>query len=65
MMRAGEAGGILDDILKKLATQIEKQASIRKKIKSASTYPVVIFFCYHHRLLRHDGLCCAKARCDS
>jgi type IV pilus assembly protein PilC len=42
MVRAGEAGGILDEILKRLATQLEKDASIRKKIKSAMTYPVVI-----------------------
>lgn len=43
MVRAGEAGGILDEILKKLAAQIEKDASIRKKIKSAMAYPIVIF----------------------
>lgn len=43
MIKAGEAGGILDEILKKLATQIEKDASIRKKIKSAMAYPTVIF----------------------
>ncbi len=42
MVRAGEAGGILDEILKRLASQVEKDASIRKKIKSASAYPVVI-----------------------
>lgn len=42
MVRAGEAGGILDDILKKLATQVEKDASIRKKIRSAMAYPIVI-----------------------
>ena len=42
MVRAGEAGGILDDILKKLATQVEKDASIRKKIHSAMAYPIVI-----------------------
>ena len=42
MVRAGEAGGILDDILKKLATQQEKDASIRKKVKSASTYPIIL-----------------------
>lgn len=42
MVRAGEAGGILDDILKRLAHQQEKQASMRKKIKSASTYPMVL-----------------------
>lgn len=42
MTRAGEEGGILDDILKRLATQVEQDASIRKKIKSAMMYPVVI-----------------------
>jgi len=43
MVRAGEAGGILDEILKRLAAQVEKDASIRKKIKSAMAYPAVIF----------------------
>jgi type IV pilus assembly protein PilC len=43
MVRAGEAGGILDEILKRLAAQVEKDATIRKKIKSASAYPTVIF----------------------
>ncbi len=42
MVQAGEAGGILDDILKRLALQTEKDATIRKKIKGAMTYPVVI-----------------------
>ena len=42
MVRAGEAGGILDDIMKRLATQVEKDASIRHKIKGAMAYPMVI-----------------------
>lgn len=42
MVRAGEAGGILDDILKRLALQQEKNASIKKKVKSAMTYPLVL-----------------------
>lgn len=42
MVRAGEEGGILDEILKRLATQVEGDASMRKKIKSAMMYPVVI-----------------------
>ncbi len=42
MVRAGEAGGILDEIMKRLATQVEQDASMRKKIKSASMYPMVI-----------------------
>lgn len=42
MVRAGEEGGILDEILKRLATQVEMDASIRKKVKSASAYPMVL-----------------------
>lgn len=42
MVRAGETAGILDDILKRLALQQEKNASIRKKVKSAMTYPMVL-----------------------
>lgn len=42
MVRAGEEGGILDEILKRLALQVEQDASIRKKIKSAMMYPMVI-----------------------
>jgi type IV pilus assembly protein PilC len=44
MVRAGEAAGILDDILKRLAAQQEKATAIRKKIKSAMTYPMVLIF---------------------
>lgn len=43
MVRAGEAGGILDTILKKLALQQEKDARIRGKFKSAMTYPAILF----------------------
>lgn len=42
MVRAGESAGILDDILKRLATQQEKNATIRKKVKSAMSYPMVL-----------------------
>lgn len=42
MVRAGEAGGILDEILKRLSLQIERDSSMRKKVRSAMAYPVVI-----------------------
>lgn len=42
MVRAGEAAGILDDILKRLAAQQEKNATIRKKVRSAMAYPTVL-----------------------
>src|SRR3990167_8108618 len=42
MVRAGEAGGILDEILNKLAVQQEKDAHIRAKFKGAMTYPIIL-----------------------
>lgn len=42
MVRAGEAAGILDDILKRLAYQQEKSTTLRKKIRSAMAYPTVL-----------------------
>jgi type IV pilus assembly protein PilC len=42
MVEAGEAGGILDVILLRLATYIEKAEALRRKVKSAMTYPVVV-----------------------
>lgn len=42
MVRAGEEGGILDEVLKRLAIQQEKDAAVKGKIKGALTYPSVI-----------------------
>ncbi len=42
MVAAGEAGGILDTILQRLAVYMEKFAKIKKQIKSAMIYPAVI-----------------------
>lgn len=42
MVEAGEAGGILDTILQRLAQYIEKAAGLKKKVKSAMVYPGVI-----------------------
>jgi type IV pilus assembly protein PilC len=43
MVAAGEAGGILDTILLRLAVFLEKAESLRRKIKGAMIYPSVIF----------------------
>jgi type IV pilus assembly protein PilC len=45
MAQAGEAGGVLEDALMRVADQLEKDASLRRQIKSAMVYPalVVIF----------------------
>ena len=42
MAKAGEAGGVLDDVLLKLADTIEKEVELRRQIKSAMTYPIVV-----------------------
>jgi len=42
MVRAGEIGGILDEVLNRLATQLEKEDSIRRAVKSAMVYPIMI-----------------------
>jgi type IV pilus assembly protein PilC len=42
MVAAGEAGGILDTILNRLATYIEKAMKLKKKVKGAMVYPAVV-----------------------
>src|SRR5688572_28831702 len=42
MIAAGEAGGILDTILKRLATYIEKAVKLKGQVKSAMIYPTAI-----------------------
>ncbi len=42
MVRAGELGGILDEVLNRLATQLEKDDAIRRAVKSAMVYPMFI-----------------------
>jgi type IV pilus assembly protein PilC len=42
MVRAGEIGGVLDSVLLRLADTIEKQVELRRKVKSAMTYPAVV-----------------------
>jgi type IV pilus assembly protein PilC len=43
MVKSGEVGGVLDSVLKRLADTLEKQVELRRKIKSAMSYPVVVF----------------------
>ena len=42
MVQAGEAGGILDQIMNRLATQVEKDSQIKGKLRGALIYPAVI-----------------------
>jgi type IV pilus assembly protein PilC len=42
MVRAGEAAGMLDEVLLRVAEMLEKDVKLRAKIKSAMTYPVIV-----------------------
>jgi type IV pilus assembly protein PilC len=42
MAQAGETGGVLEDALMRVADQLEKDASLRRQIKSAMVYPILV-----------------------
>src|ERR671916_1706553 len=42
MVKAGEIGGILDGVLLRVADQLERDQDLRRKIRSAMTYPIVV-----------------------
>ena len=42
MTRAGETGGVLEESLLRVADQLEKEESLRRQVKSAMAYPIVI-----------------------
>lgn len=42
MVEAGELGGVLDEVLERLADHLEREHEVNEKIKSAMTYPLVV-----------------------
>ena len=42
MVRAGETSGMLDDVLERVATYLEKTAALNRKVKSSLIYPAVV-----------------------
>ncbi len=44
MVKAGEASGMLDVVLMRVATSLEKSEEIKGKVKSAMIYPTIVFF---------------------
>jgi len=42
MLQVGEAAGVLDTVLQRLSTYIEKSSSLKRKVKSAMVYPLTI-----------------------
>ncbi|MEQ1821474.1 MAG: type II secretion system F family protein [Fimbriimonadaceae bacterium] len=43
LIRAGEVGGVLEESLQRLAHFLEKDVELRRKVKAAMTYPVLVF----------------------
>src|SRR5205085_6736189 len=44
LVRAGEVGGVLEESLQRLSQFLEKDVELRRKVKSAMTYPVIVMF---------------------
>ena len=42
MVKAGEAGGVLDGVLLRLAAFLERELALRQKVKTATTYPILL-----------------------
>lgn len=42
MIRAGELGGVLDDVLERIAALVERDRAARKRVAAAMTYPVIV-----------------------
>ncbi len=44
LVRAGEVGGVLEEALQRLSHFLEKDMELRRKVKAAMTYPVIVLF---------------------
>jgi type IV pilus assembly protein PilC len=42
MVRVGEVGGMLEGVLLRITDQVEKEADLRRKVKSAMIYPIIV-----------------------
>jgi type IV pilus assembly protein PilC len=42
MVRSGETGGVLESVLERLADNLEREVSLRNRVRSAMTYPIVV-----------------------
>ncbi len=61
MVEAGESSGTLDTVLDRVATQIEKETQIKRRVKGAMVYPSVVLVFRHarahvHAPVHHPGL---------
>ena len=44
LVRAGEVGGVLEETLQRLSTFVEKDVALKRKVKSAMSYPTTVLF---------------------
>ena len=66
MIKAGEAGGALEVILKRLAEFQERSQALKRKVKGALVYPIiVVVFAVGHFGLHHDRRSCRSSRRSS
>ena len=63
MVEAGESSGTLDTVLDRIAMQIEKETQIKRRVKSAMVYPIVVLTFASLVLDLHAAL--HRARCSS
>ena len=56
MTRAGEVGGFLDAVLLQVAENYEAEVKLRGKVKSAMTYPVIVFIMAMLHVHRHAAV---------
>ena len=56
LVSAGESGGVLESLLDKLAVYKEKTQAIKKKVKTALTYPIAIIVVANCAYLHHDDV---------
>ena len=54
MVRAGEAGGVLEESLDRVADQLEKDDALKRQVKSAMAYPTVVLVVRADRAARPD-----------
>ena len=59
MVRAGETGGNLEEVLERVAIQLEKDDNLRRTVRSAMVYPILIGV---FAVPCSSGWCCSSSR---
>ncbi len=62
MVEAGESSGTLDTVLDRIAMQIEKETAIKRRVKSAMVYPIVVLSVRQPRARLHAAVHRSRVR---